>query len=221
MCRSTSDGGRRCTGSSKARARALGTARKAVERARHTLNQARATGDPAAVNAAEAKLTAAQQHLDDTRAAHPHTPAAGQPQGHDTGEAPATPEDTTADTGSATDAAHNETAAHHRDTTAQTTSHIGLNSTTFTNYAAPGATVGLQAHTVTGATVVMGGGPAPAGMPDQVRNLHGRVQSAMAAGRYTAHHSDDITEPGPGTNTAGAGERVAFQVGTVHRRDNT
>lgn len=229
MCRSTSDGGRRCTGSSRARTRALGTARKAVERARHAADQARAAGDPDAVDAAEAALTAARQHLDATRAAHPHTPTAGQPQGHDNDREAAMPEDTN------THGARDESAAPAGDTTSdtggeaprtQTTSHIGPDGSTFShvNYAAPGATVGFQAHTVTGATVVMGGGPVPADLPDQLRNLHERVQSAMGGGRYTVHHSDDVTEPTAGTtttNVARGNERVAFQVGYVHRSGDT
>ncbi|WP_326945776.1 hypothetical protein OG439_40630 [Amycolatopsis sp. NBC_01307] len=360
MCRSTSDGGRRCTGSSHARTRALGTARKAVERAGRAVDQARAAGDQAAVDAAKARLTAAEQRLDDTRATHPHTPAAGQPRGHDTAEETEMPEDTSPRHDDGADAsAHrpDETPVHDGDTTPgvidlapgesyrvddnvihnggsaptqvyhsgdgdthftesfaparsdhadradrtadataseqqspelkaqlkslaqarrnledfaqgnakaqpehhyygdgpvflhggtgdtffngervgpsssdeahgadrdgpQTTSHTTTSDgTTFTNVnnAAPGAVVGIQAHTVNGATVVMGGGPIPAGLPDQLRQVHEQVQTAMASGHYTVHHSDDITEP---SGPTAPGERVAFQVGYVHRRDN-
>ncbi|RSD20109.1 hypothetical protein [Amycolatopsis eburnea] len=121
MCRSTSDGGRRCSGSSRHRTRALGTARKAVERARGRLDQAHTAGDPDAVTAAETRLATAENRLEQTRAAHPHTPAAAPQRGRDTGEDTAMTDDTmpdSADPDAADTAGHGETRGHEGDTTA-------------------------------------------------------------------------------------------------------
>ncbi len=118
MCRSTSDGGRRCSGSSRHRTRALGTAHRAVQRARRRLDQALTAGDPDAVAAAETRLTTAEDRLEQTRSAHPHTPAAAQQRGHDTGEDTAMADDTTPSSADHDAAGHGETRGHDRDATA-------------------------------------------------------------------------------------------------------
>lgn len=192
MCRSTSDGGRRCAGSSKDRSRALGTAHKGVERARHGLDQARAASDPAAVAAAEAKLAVAQQRLTDTR-------AAGQPRGHDTAEEAAVPDETTTNAGAGEQEGP------------QVTSHTLPNGSTFTNvnYAAPGAHVGEQHGVLYGDTSFdqPDTGEVPPEAADAVRRAH------EAAAR--AHLNATRTGVRSNSNTASGNDQIRTQVGFV------
>ncbi|MFI5558975.1 hypothetical protein ACIA2T_06815 [Amycolatopsis japonica] len=219
MCRSSSDGGRRCSGSSAHRARALKTVNKQVERARKAVQAARSAGDDTAEATAQTRLDAAKQRLADTHAAYPLTPNAGIPspaaQDGDT-----TPGEDTVDS--------NESREDSTSTDrARTTGGRGTRFTN-TNYAAPGATVGIQADVVIGGTVVMNGNQVTStdDLPDHVKRAvdaarKGAAQARAAArsGAATVHHSDDHQ---PGTtgdgqqsthNVASGDDVVPFQIG--------
>ncbi|SES20650.1 hypothetical protein [Actinokineospora terrae] len=70
MCRDH----RRCPGSGTARARALNTANRRVQRARNALRTATAGGEQNAIDTAATRLERAHQALAAAHAAHPHTP---------------------------------------------------------------------------------------------------------------------------------------------------
>ncbi|MEC3974600.1 hypothetical protein [Amycolatopsis sp. H20-H5] len=104
------------------------------------------------------------------------------------------------------------------------------------NYAEPGATVGIQAAVVNGATVVMNGNTVSttglreagdAGLDEKTRRTIERAKAAaanaraqVAAGKATTHYADgdSITTTDENgnttvTNVASGNDRVAFQVG--------
>ncbi|WP_340686089.1 hypothetical protein LCL61_06980 [Amycolatopsis coloradensis] len=222
MCRSSSDGGRRCSGSSAHRARALNTVNKQVERAQNAVKAARAAGDDTAEAAAQARLDAAKQRLADTHAAYPLTPDAGIPspaaQDGDT-----TPGEDTVDSNEFRE----DTGAAGRDRGA---TNSGQSGTTFTNvnYAAPGATVGIQADVVIGGTVVMNGTQVTSmdDLPDHVKRAvdaarkgAARARAAARSGAATVHHSDDYQPDSPADgqqsthNVASGDDVVPFQIG--------
>ncbi|MGW7534715.1 hypothetical protein [Amycolatopsis sp. NPDC054798] len=183
MCRSSADGGRRCTGADH-RTRALNTANRQVQRARRAVDSARAAGDAEKEAAAQARLDAATERRDRARDA---TQRAGDP------EPAGQQRDTTPDAGQAS---------------------------TVVNYAAPGATVGLQGEVITGATVVINGSQVttPDGLPDHLKqaidNAHRaaeQAKNAAAAGKATVHHSDDHR---PGAGNSGV---IPFQTGNRNR----
>lgn len=224
MCRSSSDGGRRCSGSSAHRARALKTVNKQVERARKAVKAARAAGDDTAEATAQARLDAAKQRLADTHAAYPLTPNAGIP----------SPAAQDGDTTPAEDTVDSNESREDTGPAGETRTfrHTTSDGTTFTNvnYAAPGATVGLQADVVYGnTTVVMGGSPGvsvTSDMPDHIRDVVDRAHRAAAqaraaahSGAATVHHSDDHQPGSPADgqqsthNVASGDDVVPFQIG--------
>lgn len=226
MCRSSSDGGRRCSGGSGHRARALNTVNKQVERAQNAVKAARAAGDTNAEATAQARLDAAKQRLADTHAAHPLTPNAGNP------STPAQDGDTTPaeDTVDSHDEPENTAQAGKT----HVFRHTMPDGTTVTNvnYAAPGATVGMQASVIVGGSVVMNGTrvTTSGSVPEHVRRAaeaarKGAAQARAAArsGAATVHYSDDHQPDTPpdGTHTvnvAGGDDVVPFQIG-INLRD--
>jgi hypothetical protein len=88
------------------------------------------------------------------------------------------------------------------------------------NYAAPGATVGMQTGVSHGDVVVMNLGQQPvvnpAGFADHAARIRAQMDAAFAGGSYTVHHSDDATSDAP----AGPGQTVAFQVSKPRRRNS-
>ncbi|HEX7662427.1 MAG TPA: hypothetical protein VF444_23430 [Pseudonocardiaceae bacterium] len=71
MCRSASEGGRRCPSTTSGRNRAIASAQRQCQRAGRALRAAQATGDPDQINAARARLDAARQRLTDAKTATP------------------------------------------------------------------------------------------------------------------------------------------------------
>ncbi|MFI6026370.1 hypothetical protein [Amycolatopsis magusensis] len=234
MCRSTADGGRRCSGSSRHHDRALNTARKQVERARHATKAARAAGDADALAAAEQRLTEAKARLADTHAAHPHTPTAAQRQGRDTQEttvdAPTpessfTPDDTT-ESRASHDRPHtagprfdDSSTGQDRDATGgpRVSTHEMPDGTTVTNvnYAAPGATVGEQ----------IGAIHAPGGLhfswngfdddpPAPRKSRTSRTTSRSSSERHETYDSDGRRTVHT-HNEASGNDYVPFQIGHI------
>lgn len=192
MCRSSADGGRRCTGSSPTRTRALNTARKHLERARRALDAARNAADPDTLRAAQQRVDQAQRRLADTHAAHPLTPAADQ--GH---HGPQTDHATTHHSPAWTDAT---TTIHHA-TGPITIGHhdqATTDDTTGTDRSRQGHDTPRTPAGATNTVIHHATGPITVGSGDQI-NTFGSVR------RFTTTEGLDFHRPRRAASERGAG----------------